>query len=240
MEIFRRSFALLLYSVAGIVRKTSGIFPLTVFGGKNSVALCGDVISVTGPRWINRENVQRKLVVSANVAGRDVGSAVADIRRLIASEVSIPENYHISYGGQFESAQSASRMLLLTSILAILIIFIILFRNSKALPFPDPGKTATGSYRRRHGHPVYLRDAKRSPIIGFITLFGIATRNGILLVSRYRALSCTRSLRESVIFGSSDRLNPILMTALASALALIPLALGGMSPEMKSRVLWPW
>ena len=191
-----------------------------------------DVISVTGPNTINRENVQRKLVVSANVAGRDVGSAVADIRRLIASEVSIPENYHISYGGQFESAQSASRMLLLTSILAILIIFIILLQEFKSASLAGiilvnlPLALIGGVMAIRFTSGMLSVPA----IIGFITLFGIATRNGILLVSRYRALSCTRSLRESVIFGSSDRLNPILMTALASALALIPLALGGDEP----------
>ncbi len=202
-------------------------------GEKIPLRFVADILSVTGPNTINRENVQRKLVVSANVAGRDVGSAVDDIRKLIRTEVVVPENYHISYGGQFESASKASKMLMLTSILAILLIFVILYQEFKSavlagivlanLPLALIGGVLA----------IWITSGMLSipSIIGFITLFGIATRNGILLVSRYRALSChDMGLEESVICGSSDRLNPILMTALASALALIPLALSSDEP----------
>jgi Cu/Ag efflux pump CusA len=158
---------------------------------------------------------------------------VADIRKNVSEQVILPEGYHIEYSGQFESASKASRLLLVTSLLSILVIFIILFQEFKSirlagvvlinLPLALIGGVMT----------LVLTSGQLSipSIIGLITLFGIATRNGILLVSRYRHLQneC-RSLKETIIRGSADRLNPILMTALASALALIPLALGGDKP----------
>ena len=205
----------------------------TYDGNKVPLSFVADVVSVSGPNVINRENVRRKLVVSANVSGRDVGGVVSDIKQQINENVSLPENYFIKYGGQFESAQRASRLLLIASLIAILIIFIILYQEFKStrlsalvlinLPLALIGGVAA----------VWLTSNMLSipAIIGFITLFGIATRNGILLVSRYQHLiKDGYSLKETVIHGSADRLNPILMTALASALALIPLALSGDQP----------
>lgn len=205
----------------------------TYDGNKVPLSFVADIVSVSGPNVINRENVRRKLVVSANVSGRDVGSVVDDIRSLIKKNVQLPENYFIKYGGQFESAQKASQLLLLASIIAILIIFIILYQEFKNaslagivlinLPLAIIGGVAA----------VWLTSNMLSipAIIGFITLFGIATRNGILLVSRYQyLLKEGYSVKETVVLGSKDRLNPILMTALASALALIPLALSGDQP----------
>jgi CzcA family heavy metal efflux pump len=195
----------------------------TYTGEKIPLRYVADVVSVSGPNAINRENVQRKLVVSANASGRDVGSIVADIRKNVAEQVILPEGYYIEYSGQFESASRASRLLLVTSLLSILVIFIILFQEFKSirlagvvlinLPLALIGGVLT----------LVLTSGQLSipSIIGLITLFGIATRNGILLVSRYRHLQneC-QSLKETIIRGSADRLNPILMTALASALAL--------------------
>lgn len=206
----------------------------TYDGGKIPLRFVADVISFSGPNTINRENVQRKLVVSANVAGRDVGSVVNEIKETINNRVVVPDNYFIYYGGQFESAQRASKMLLFTSLLAILIIYVILYQEFKSaslaglvlinLPLAVIGGVLA----------IWFTSNMLSipAIIGFITLFGIATRNGILLVSRYQHLRRDEeiSLEETIIRGSSDRLNPILMTALASALALIPLALNGGKP----------
>jgi len=205
----------------------------TYDGTKVPLSFVADVVSVSGPNVINRENVRRKLVVSANVAERDVGSVVADIKKQVAANVSLPDNYFVKYGGQFESAQRASRLLLIASIIAILIIFLILFQEFKNsglsilvlinLPLALIGGVGA----------VWLSSNMLSipAIIGFITLFGIATRNGILLVSKYQHLYATGlNLKDTILKGSKDRLNPILMTALASALALIPLAMSGDQP----------
>jgi len=206
----------------------------TYTGEKIPLRFVADVVSFSGPNTINRENVQRKLVVSANVAGRDVGSAVDEIKNTIKNDISLPDNYFIHYGGQFESAQRASQILLLTSILAIIIIYLILYQEFKSASLAGlvlinmplaviGGILAVWTTSNMLSIPA---------IIGFITLFGIATRNGILLVSRYQHLSREegKSMIDTIIQGSSDRLNPILMTALASALALIPLALSGSQP----------
>jgi len=205
----------------------------TYDGNKVPLSFVTDVVSVSGPNVINRENVRRKLVVSANVSGRDVGSVVSDIRNQISSNVSLPENYFIKYGGQFESAQRASQLLLIASVIAILVILLILYQEFKstslaALVLINLPLALIGGVTA-----VWLTSNMLSipAIIGFITLFGIATRNGILLVSRYQFLTKEgHSLKDTVIFGSKDRLNPILMTALASALALLPLALSGNQP----------
>ncbi len=202
-------------------------------GMKIPLGFVADVVSVSGPNTINRENVRRKLVISGNTAGRDVGSVVEDIRQYIGDEIELPEGYRIEYGGQFKSAQRASMTLLITSILAIIVIFLILyqeFRGGKLagivlinLPLALIGGVGA----------IWITSGVLSipSIIGFITLFGIATRNGILLVSRYLHLEQEgQSLRDAIVNGSADRLNPILMTALASALALIPLAMGGDKP----------
>ena len=202
----------------------------TESGGRVALSDVADIVSGGGPSSISRENVQRKLVVSANVSGRDVGSVVEDIKKEINDKVELPEGYRIEYGGQFETAQNASRTLMIASLLAIFIIFLLLygeFRN-----FPLSVLVMIGLPLSLIGGviAVFITSGVVSipSVIGFITLFGIATRNGILLVSRYRRLiSEGKDLRQTVIKGSMDRLNPILMTALTSALALIPLVLGG-------------
>ncbi len=192
-----------------------------------------EILPLAGPNTISRENVQRKIVVSANVAGRDLKGVVKDIQKEIEAEISLPEGYHIEYGGQFESEQAASRVLFLTSLISILIIFLILYHEFRSLPLASiimlnlPLAIIGGIISIRLTSGVISIPA----IIGFISLFGIATRNGILLVSHYNHLRAGgMSLRESIIQGSSDRLNPILVTALTSALALIPLAVGGDLP----------
>ncbi len=205
----------------------------TYTGEKIPLSYVADVVSVSGPNAINRENVQRKLVISANTANRDVGSAVEEIRDIIHKQVPMPEGYHLEYGGQFESAQKASQLLLITSLLAIVVIFLILFQEFKSMKLAGvvlinlPLALIGGILA------IWFSSSMLSipAIIGFITLFGIATRNGILLVSRYQHLKEEGlSLKERILHGSTDRLNPILMTALASGLALIPLALRGDLP----------
>jgi CzcA family heavy metal efflux pump len=202
-------------------------------GHKVPLGFVADVVSVSGPNTINRENVKRKLVISANTAGRDVGSVVEEVQQVVAGSVALPEGYRIEYGGQFESAQRASVTLMITSLIAILVIFLILYQEFRStrlagiilinLPLALIGGVAA----------IWITSGVLSipSVIGFITLFGIATRNGILLVSRYIHLKQEgMPLKEAIMSGSADRLNPILMTVLASALALIPLALGGDQP----------
>lgn len=199
-------------------------------GRKIPLEEISEIVSVGGPNTITRENVQRKLVVSANVSGRDVGSVVRDIQKAVDEKIVLPEGYRVEYGGQFESAQSASRSLFITTILALLVIFLLLYGEFKNvslsaivllnLPFALIGGVLA----------VFFTSGVISipSIIGFITLFGIATRNGILLISKYQHLQeAGTPLHETVLHGSIDRLNPILMTALTSALALIPLVFNG-------------
>lgn len=192
-----------------------------------------DIRSVAGPNTISRENVQRKIVVSANVAGSDLRGVVNAMQERIASEVKLPEGYHVEYGGQFESEQSASRVIAWASALSIVVIFLLLFREFRrfgqavAVLLNLPLAVIGGVFA------VSLTGGTLSlpAIIGFISLFGIATRNGMLLVDRYNALRKDgRSLGASIREGSLDRLNPILMTALCSAMALVPLAVAGDLP----------
>ncbi|MCK5135259.1 MAG: efflux RND transporter permease subunit [Bacteroidales bacterium] len=205
----------------------------TYNGQKIPLSFVADVVSVSGPNTINRENVQRKLVISANTSGRDLGSVVSEIQQTITESIDLPEGYRIEYGGQFESAKRASVTLLVTSLLAILVIFVILYQEFKSAKLA--GVILINLPLALIGGVVAIKLSSQilsiPSIIGFITLFGIATRNGILLVSRYRHLRQDGwSLKDTIIHGSADRLNPILMTALASALALIPLALGSDKP----------
>lgn len=203
-------------------------------GDKIPLIDVADVTSSMGPNTINRENVKRKIVISANCSGRDLGSVVNDIRQRIDDKIKLPEGYHIEYGGQFESEQAASRILLLASIFSIIVIFLLLntqFRNpreSGIILLNLPLALIGGVFA------LVLTTGELSipAIIGFISLFGIATRNGMLLITQYNQLRVTNrlSVRESVVRGSLDRLNPIIMTALTSALALIPLALRGNLP----------
>lgn len=203
-------------------------------GGKIPLTEVAEVKSTTGPNTINRENVKRKIVVSANASGRDLRSVVNDIQARIDKNIKLPEGYHIEYGGQFESEQSASRTLMLASAVSIVIMFLLLylqFRNaleSGVILLNLPLALIGGVFALC----LTTGEVSIPAIIGFISLFGIATRNGMLLISRYNTLQREEglSLKESIIKGSLDRLNPIVMTALCSALALIPLALRGDLP----------
>lgn len=203
-------------------------------GRKIPLANVAEVRSAMGPNTINRENVKRKIVISANASGRDLRSVVNDIQKRINSEIKLPEGYHVEYGGQFESEQNASRVLLLASLLSIVVIFLLLymqFRNaleSGVILLNLPLALIGGVFAL----VLTTGEVSIPAIIGFISLFGIATRNGMLLINRYNTLREEEHLplRECIMRGSLDRLNPILMTALCSALALIPLALRGSLP----------
>lgn len=202
-------------------------------GRKIPFAYVADIVSASGPNTVNRENVSRKIVVSANVAGRDLRSVVNDIQERIDADITLPEGYHIEYGGQFESEQAASRTLLVTSVFSILVIFLLLFNQFRSLSQSAVSLLNLPLALIGGVFAIFFTGGIISipAIIGFISLFGIATRNGMLLISRYNDLQqAGLSAYESVLRGSLDRLNPILMTALTSGLALIPLALGGELP----------
>lgn len=206
--------------------------------GKNSqnkipLHYVADIISASGPNTINRENVKRKTVVSANVVGRDQKSVVEDIQQIINEKIKLPEGYHIEYGGQFEAEAEASKTLVATSLLSLLVIFLLLFQEFKNVKISGiillnlPLALIGGVFS------IYFTSGILSipAIIGFITLFGVATRNGILLVSHYKTLQEEGlNLYDTIIQGSKDRLSPILMTALTAGLALIPLAIAGDLP----------
>ena len=201
--------------------------------GKIPLSYVADIVSATGPNTINRENVSRRIIVSANVQDRDLRSAVNEIQEKIESEVILPENYYVAYGGQFESEAEASRTLALTSIGALIIIFMLLYQeyrnmNQSLIILLNMPLAMIGGI-------LILRftsgELNIPAIIGFISLLGITTRNGMLLMSRYNSLREEGiSLVERIYHGSIDRLNPIIMTALTSALALIPIAVSGSEP----------
>ncbi|MDR1330802.1 MAG: CusA/CzcA family heavy metal efflux RND transporter [Tannerella sp.] len=202
-------------------------------GGKVPLEEVAQIVSAGGPNAISRENVQRKIVVSANVAGRDLQSVVDEMKTRIDGQITLPAGYRIAYGGQFESAQNATRTLLSATILAIAVIFLLLYMEFKSVKLSGiillnlPLALIGGVFA-----VFFTSDIVSIPsIIGFITLFGIATRNGILLVSNYRHLQeGGATLRDAITRGSADRLNPILMTALTAGLALIPMVLNGDKP----------
>lgn len=207
--------------------------PVDAAVGKVPFGQIAEIRSAAGPNTINRENVSRKIVISANVSDGDLQGAVNQIRKKIEDNVELPEGYHVEYGGQFESAQSASRTLLFTSLMAIIVIFLLLYgqfkdvKQASAVLLNLPLALIGGVFAISFADKIISIPA----IIGFISLFGIATRNGMLLIDRYNELRHEGlSLHDAVMHGSLDRLNPILMTALTSALALIPLALGGELP----------
>jgi Cu/Ag efflux pump CusA len=191
-------------------------------------------VTVTrGPNTISRENVQRKIVVQTNVAGRDLGSTVEDIRRAVAERVPLPSGYFVEYGGQFEAQADATRTLGALSALAIAAIFLLLYGEFRS------GRTAAlvmvNLPLALIGGVVAIlltgRIVSIASLVGFVTLFGVAARNGVLLVAHYRQLLAEGApFREAVVRGSLERLSPILMTALCAGLALIPLALGGGEP----------
>lgn len=202
-------------------------------GTKVPLSYVAEIRSAAGPNTINRENVCRKIVISANVSERDLRGVVNDIQQAVNEKIVLPEGYHIEYGGQFESEQAASRTLLLTSLMSLIVIFLLLYhefkdaRESGVVMINLPLALIGGVFI------LCLTSGEISipAIIGFISLFGIATRNGMLLISHYTQLrSEGMALQQAVVQGSLDRLNPILMTALSSALALIPLAVNGDLP----------
>ena len=229
----QRSFDLVLRLNKNYTESIEGIKSAMIINSEGTMVPLeevAEIVSVGGPNSISRENVQRKIVISANTAGRDVVSIVNEIEQRVNDNVNIPENYLVEYGGQFQSAKKASRTLVIMTIIAIFVIFLLLFGEFKDITLSAivllnlPLALIGGVFA------IFITSNTISipAIIGFITLFGIATRNGILLISRYQhGESAGISLRQSIVDGSKDRLNPILMTALTSALALIPMVLNG-------------
>jgi Cu/Ag efflux pump CusA len=230
-----RSFDLTLRVKDNDRESMEAIGNLAIDADGQKVPLCqvADIVSSAGPHTINRENVSRKMVVSANIGGRDLEGAVNEIRNTIENRIRLPEGYHVEYGGQFESAQSASRTLTLASVLSVLTIFLLLFAEFKSWPQAAIAMVNLPLALIGGVFVVFFTGGILNipSIIGFISLFGIATRNGVLLLNRYNDLHAAGlSVRDTVIQGSLDRLNPILMTTLTSALALLPMALGGHLP----------
>ena len=229
----QRSFDLVLRLNKNYTESIEGIKSALLVNGEGAMIPLeeiAEIVSVGGPNSISRENVQRKIVVSANTSGRDVVSIVNEIEERVNEHVNIPENYLVEYGGQFQSAKKASRTLLIMTIIAIFVIFLLLYGEFKDVTLSAitlinlPLALIGGVFA------IFISSNTVSipAIIGFITLFGIATRNGILLISRYQyGASHGIALRQSILDGSRDRLNPILMTALTSALALIPMVING-------------
>lgn len=214
--------------------KLHDLYIKTPEGGQVPIGELAEIKSSMGPNTISRENVKRKIVISANVDGRDLRGAVNEIQEVIEKSIELPEGYHVEYGGQFESEQAASRTLMITSIISIIVIFLLLYNEFKSgkeaaiILLNLPLALIGGVFAIYFTNKVISIPA----IIGFISLFGIATRNGMLLISHYNHLRREEkySLTDSIIQGSQDRLNPILMTALSSAFALIPLAINGDLP----------
>lgn len=233
-QVYEAGRAFNLVVKAGNYDEISNLIIDAADGRKVPLSDVADIVSGAGPNTINRENVQRKIVISANTSGRALSDVVADIKKAVGEEVKLPEGYRIEYGGQFESQESASRVLYLTCTLAIAIIFFLLFmqfRNAKEagiILLNLPLALIGGIFAL----VVTTGEVSIPAIIGFISLFGIATRNGMLLVTEYKRLRTEEgaTVREAIVNGSLSRLNPILMTALTSALALVPLALGGELP----------
>ena len=227
-----RSFDLIVRLNKDYTESIDGVRRALIDSPNGKVALdeVASIVSVGGPGSISRENVQRKVVVSANIASGDVAGTVERVAEHLEKNLPLDEGYRLEYGGQFESAESASRTLWLTTVLAIMVVFVLLYSEFKSaslsavvllnLPLALIGGILA----------TYFTSAVMSipAIIGLITLFGIATRNGILLVSRYQHLrKGGMMLDEAVVAGSLDRLTPILMTAFTSALALVPMILNG-------------
>ena len=229
----QRSFDLVLRLNKNYTESIEGIKSAMIINSEGTMIPLeeiAEIVSVGGPNSISRENVQRKIVISANTAGRDVVSIVNEIEERVNNNVNIPENYLVEYGGQFQSAKKASRTLVIMTIIAIFVIFLLLFGEFKditlsAIVLLNLPLALIGGVIA-----IFITSNTISipAIIGFITLFGIATRNGILLISRYQhGEGSGIALRQSIVDGSKDRLNPILMTALTSALALIPMVING-------------
>ncbi len=224
-----------------ITRISNALFD-TPLGPKVPLSQLTFVSYDTGPNTISRENGQRKIVVQANVENRDLRSVINDIQSKLGDNVILPQDYYIEYGGQFESKQEATRLIMILSIISVAAILLILygefssFRYALLIMVNLPLALIGGIWS------VYFTSGIISiaSLVGFITLFGIATRNGILMISHYqKLLSEGKSLREAIFQGSLERFNPILMTALTAILALVPLAMGGgENLEKKLKLLW--
>lgn len=207
----------------------------TASGARLPLTALAEIQRERGPNMISRENVQRKIVVMANVAGRDLGGVVEDIRRGVAEQVKLPTGYHVEYGGQFESAEEAARTLLVLGVGVVVGIFLLLFAafhsaRDAALVMLNLPLALIGGVAGVFASGGIMSVAS---IIGFITLFGIATRNGVMMVAHIRHLVADEGVAdafEAVRRGAEERLVPILMTALAAGLALVPLALSAGQP----------
>ncbi len=201
--------------------------------GPIPLSYVAEINSTSGPNSINRENVNRRIVVSANTAGRDLRGVVNDIQKNIAENIVLPDGYYITYGGQFENEAAASRTLAIATVASLLVILFLLY--SEFRNWTQAGIILLNMPLAMIGGILMLKittgELNIPAIIGFISLLGIATRNGMLLISHYNSLKQNGiPLEERIHKGSSDRLLPIIMTALTSALALVPLALRGTEP----------
>ncbi len=211
-------------------------------GGAVPLAAVARVIEDPGPNQVSRENVQRRIVVQANVAGRDLGSTVKDIQRTVAEQVKLPEGYFVTYGGQFESQQSATRLIGILSLFSLAGMVLVLYAHFRSgrivsqvllnIPLALIGSVVA----------ILLTDRTLSiaSLVGFITLCGIASRNGIMMISHYFHLAEVEGeafSEQMIIRGSIERLIPVLMTALTAGLALIPLVLAQGQPGKE--ILYP-
>ncbi len=232
-----KSFNLIVRSSQAVQGSIEQIMDMSVTaknGQTFPLSQVAEVKTASGANTVNHENAKRRIVVSANASGRDQRSLVDEIQARISQNITLPEGYHVEYGGQFENEAAAGRTLALASVLSVGVIFLLLYllignaAESTIVLVNLPLALVGGVW------VLWLTTGEFSipAIIGFISLFGIATRNGMLLISNYHELLATgkHSIRECIVRGSIDRLNPILMTALTSALALVPLAVGGDLP----------
>lgn len=241
----QRFYDLSLWTPEKVRRDSRSISELRLVSPSGAVVLLSDVADVVetpGPNQINRENVARRIVVSCNVQGRDLGSVVKDIQDSVDEDVKLPEGYSIAYGGQFESQQSATRLLLILGFFSLIAMFAVLYAHFKSLalvlqvmlniPFAFIGSVAALLIAREHFSVASL--------VGFISLTGVASRNGILMITHYLHLMTEEGeafSREMVIRGSQERVAPVLMTALTAGLGLVPLVLAKGEPGKE--ILYP-
>jgi CzcA family heavy metal efflux pump len=217
-------------SVKGSLQAMQQVLVDTPVGVKVPLSQVAEVREDLGPNTLNRENVQRRIIIQANVADRDLGGVIADVRKAIGENVKLPQGYYVQYGGQFEAQEKASRLISGLSLVAIAVIYLLLYvalnsGRSAALVMANLPLALIGGVAM-----VFLTGGTLSiaSLVGFITLFGIATRNGIMLITHYQYLMEKegKDFRDAIFQGSMERLSPILMTALVTGVGLIPLALG--------------